>query len=160
MQKSFINNIQRTTPSRFPNNTSSFPMRRTNDIFRPRSLQVDSSIFSERRILLSSPISIVHNTELDSSSSAFGPNGSNHGLNNCENSLSKVDILNSMSKDVSTSTFTNALLEEYRVPIKEEQDTSSERGYHIDVVSCSKILTLNDSKKSPRTTLINHDNQP
>jgi hypothetical protein len=122
-------NAQRKTSARIP--TKSLP-RQSSDIFRPLSIRNDDAAFSsERRIFLSSPLCRVHSTDKDSLGLSVKHDVS---TNNIENRISRLDVFNSLSKDLSKSTFTNTLLEEFRVSIKRGEGCEGEtidRGYHI-----------------------------
>ena len=123
-------NVLRASPSSIrararQSSSTSSSHEGTHEIFRPRSF-FEHEIFSERRILLSSPIYVIDGSneeiekgEIESSFSS----GTNYIRNICENdendenNVSRIDILNSMAEDVTKSNATCALLEEYRIMV-------------------------------------------
>lgn len=104
----------------------------THDIFRPRAFHEIDIYSEERRIFPSTPI-------------VFTMSADKVSLNlddrlNCENCISRVDALNSISMDVSTSSFLCPLFEEYRVPTVEELGL---REYHL--IRSSKFIAFTES---------------
>ncbi len=103
-----------------------------NPIFR-RRLSGNDFIFSERKILLSTPLCIVNSRDIDSDPSS-------DELGNCaENNISRLDVFNSLSKDLSRSTLTNTLSDENKL-----SEGAKEHGYYS--ICCSALSALRESK--------------
>lgn len=85
----------------------------TSEIFRPRSF-FEHDIFSERRILLSSPIDVIDSLGVEVDSATLRKFITNIHEDN-ENYISRNEVLNSMREDVYSSNATYVLQEEFRI---------------------------------------------
>lgn len=110
---------------------------RPKEIFRPRSLEEDH-FSAERRLFLSTPLRIVSSTGIDTKDLGL----ISHDITNCENYVSRIEAINSISEDLSKSRVTSPLLEEYRVPLRGEG--VGELGYKI--YCSSKMIAFKESR--------------
>lgn len=111
------------------------------EIFRPRTTD-ETDTDSERRILLSTPLVIVNsNDECSITIDLFC-----NGISNCENCISRFDCINAISMDLSKSSFTYPLLEEYRVPTSDSRNKLGGKGQHA--ISSPKLRAFTKSKFS------------
>lgn len=119
-----VNNVLRASPTsrRVRRSSSTSRNESTHEIFRPRSF-FEHDIFSERRILLSSPIYVIDSSDEEiergeeEERSSSGTKFVRNLWENDENDVSRLDVLNSMVEDVTKSNATCALLEEYRIMV-------------------------------------------
>mmetsp|Transcript_1744 Transcript_1744/g.2094 ORF Transcript_1744/g.2094 Transcript_1744/m.2094 type:complete len:169 (-) Transcript_1744:79-585(-) len=121
------------------------------EIFRKRSSENDF-IFSERRILLSTPLCLVSSRDVDSDPSSNLKESRDHDIadHHTENNISSFEIFNSMSKDLSRSTITNALRDENRVAGEAE-----ESGYYS--ICCNTLTKVFPTEMGFSPQPIYHD---